>query len=240
MGFNAHPTDSVQRRAMRPRLHTRKFDMDLDGKVCKEVERATFALGCFWGPEARFGAIPGVLRTRVGYAGGTTSAPTYEQLGDHMETVQIEFDPSMVSYAALLEIFWDSHNPEYRAFRRQYASAIFYHSLEQETLARESLARQQRARRWRLFARTLHTELLGYTTLHQAEGYHQKYRLRQQRLLLREFEDAYSEQEFIDSILATKLNAYIAGYTDALPALVEVGFSRAALSFLVRLKRGEV
>ena len=84
MGFNAHPTDSVQRRAMRPRLHMRKFDMDLDGKVCKEVERATFALGCFWGPEARFGAIPGVLRTRVGYAGGTTSAPTYEQLGDHM------------------------------------------------------------------------------------------------------------------------------------------------------------
>ena len=244
MGFGTHPKVGVLRHQTRPRLHASKFDMDLevgsradDGDV---FERATFALGCFWGPDARFGAIDGVIRTRVGYAGGKTSAPSYENLGDHMETVQVVFDPARVSYSELLAVFWDSHSPEYRAFRRQYASAIFFHTPEQESLAMESLARQQRARRWRLFARKLHTELIAYTALHQAEGYHQKYRLRQQRLLLREFEDAYSEQEFIDSAVATKLNAYVAGYAGALPQLADIGFSRAALSLLVRIKRGEV
>ena len=238
MGFGSNPINGPHRN--RPRLHARKFAFDLEAPGAIDCERATFALGCFWGPEARFGALPGVIRTRVGYAGGESCSPTYEDLGEHMETVQVDYDPDVVSYASLLDVFWDSHSPEFRAFRRQYASAIFFHDAAQQEVARESLERQKRARRWRLFARKLYTEVLPYKTLHPAEGYHQKYRLRQQRLLLREFEDAYTEEEFVESSLATKLNAYVAGYGDAIANLADMGLSRAATSYLVRLKRGEL
>jgi len=76
-----------------------------------DSETATFALGCFWGPDASFGALEGVVRTRVGYAGGTTEGPTYKMIGDHTETIEIDYDPAVISYRELLEIFFDSHNP---------------------------------------------------------------------------------------------------------------------------------
>ena len=82
--------------------------------------------------------MPGVIRTRVGYTGGTTVDPTYHDLGDHSETIQIDYDPTQVSYQALLDVFWNSHNPTTRSWSRQYASAVFYHSDEQKKLAMES------------------------------------------------------------------------------------------------------
>jgi peptide methionine sulfoxide reductase msrA/msrB len=85
------------------------------------TETAIFALGCFWGPDASFGALEGVVRTRVGYAGGTTENPSYKIIGDHTETIEIDYDPNIISYQELVEIFFDSHNPYTNSYSRQYA-----------------------------------------------------------------------------------------------------------------------
>src|SRR4051812_14157562 len=94
-------------------------------KVTLEARRvmtttATFAMGCFWSPDARFGSTPGVVRTRVGYTGGELPDPTYAKLGDHTETIQLDYDPARISYEELLQIFWTGHNPVKRVWGRQY------------------------------------------------------------------------------------------------------------------------
>lgn len=82
--------------------------------------------------ESRFGILEGVIRTRVGYAGGKTDAPTYRHMGDHTETVQIDYDPGRITYEELLKIFWESHDPESRPYSVQYKNAVFFHNAAQE------------------------------------------------------------------------------------------------------------
>ena len=95
----------------------------------QRLELATFGMGCFWGPEARFGSMAGIVRTRVGFAGGTTPSPTYRQMADHTETIQIEFDPQVISYAAVLKEFWQNHYPNRDNYKgRQYISLLHYHT----------------------------------------------------------------------------------------------------------------
>ncbi|HEY2139047.1 MAG TPA: peptide-methionine (S)-S-oxide reductase MsrA, partial [Chthoniobacterales bacterium] len=114
------------------------------------TEKATFGAGCFWGVEAVFRAIPGVTDAAVGYAGGKTENPTYEDVCSHTtghaEVVQVEFDPAIVGYDRLLDVFWSNHNPT--TLNRQgpdvgdqYRSVIFYHSPEQQAAAEASKAR---------------------------------------------------------------------------------------------------
>ena len=100
---------------------------------------ATFAMGCFWSPEALFGSTRGVIRTRVGYAGGQLPGPTYRRLGDHTESVQLDYDPEQLSFKQLLQMFWSGHNPAKPVWGRQYMSAIFYQDQAQQQQARESL-----------------------------------------------------------------------------------------------------
>ena len=88
--------------------------------------------------KAQFGCAPGIVRTRVGFAGGTKESPTYRSLGDHTETVELEWDPAVTSYAQLLDIFWNNHDPT-SSCSRQYMSAIFYHSEEQKSEAEKSM-----------------------------------------------------------------------------------------------------
>ncbi|MFP4021871.1 MAG: peptide-methionine (R)-S-oxide reductase MsrB [Halanaerobium sp.] len=171
-----------------------------------ETETASFALGCFWGPDASFGALEGVVRTRVGYAGGTTENPTYEMIGDHTETIEIDYDPEVISYRELLEIFFAGHNPYSQAYSRQYASLILYNNSEQEETARavkEELEAES--------GREIKTEIKELDRFYLAEDYHQKFRLQQQVAFRDHYLDQMSMQEFINSPAVTKVSGYITG-----------------------------
>lgn len=145
------------------------------------VQTATFAAGCFWGVEYAFRKIPGVLKTTVGYTGGRTKNPTYEQVcshtSGHAEAVQVEFDPSKVSYEKLLEAFWAIHDPT--TVDRQgpdigsnYRSAIFYNSPEQE---KEAKALKEKLGKSGKFKRPIVTEIAPAAEFYKAEDYHQQY-----------------------------------------------------------------
>ncbi len=144
---------------------------------------AEFALGCFWGAEKKYWQTPGVLSTAVGYEGGFTPNPTYEEVCSgrtgHAETVRVVFDPAKISYRELLAIFWESHNPT-QGMRQgndvgsQYRSAIFYTSPEQEAEARESLAAYQRRLSEAGYGE-ITTEVSPASDFYFAEDYHQQY-----------------------------------------------------------------
>jgi methionine-S-sulfoxide reductase len=117
--------------------------------------------------------MDGVVRTRVGYSGGQEKDPTYRSIGDHSETIQIDYDPARISYKKLLFIFWQSHDPTYHAWSRQYMSAIFYHNDEQRKLALETRTFEEKQRN-----KKIQTEILPFAKFYLAEDYHQKYQLR--------------------------------------------------------------
>jgi peptide-methionine (S)-S-oxide reductase len=172
------------------------------------LETATFALGWFWTPDAQFGSLPGVVRTRVGYAGGTKDHPTYYDLGDHSESIQVDYDPSQISFERLLAEFWSSPNSCERTGIRQYMSFIFYHNEEQRQAALASREREAAKRK-----QEIATPIVPADTFIVAEDYHQKYFLRQCRPLERELSARYaSARDFMNSTTAMKLNAYLAGH----------------------------
>ena len=154
------------------------------------------------------GALSGVIRTRVGYAGGTTKDPTYYNLGDYTETVQLDFDPSEVTYEALVEAFFAAHDATQPAGRRQYMSAIFVRDADQERIARAVTQRLQAASK-----DVIQTQILPATEFYLAEDYHQKYALQGDSLLLGEFRAIYPDLwDLVDSTAATRVNAYLYGY----------------------------
>ena len=145
------------------------------------MEKATFAAGCFWGVEATFRQLPGVKSTAVGYIGGTTANPTYEQVctdrTGHAEAVEVEFDPAVISYDKLLDVFWANHDPtqlnrQGPDYGSQYRSAIFYHSAEQQKAAEASQERQAASGK---FKRPIVTQIVPAETFYRAEDYHQQY-----------------------------------------------------------------
>ena len=141
----------------------------------------------------------------MGYAGGSRPDPTYHSLGDHTETLQIDYDPDKVSYAELLDVFWTSHHPTHRAYSRQYMSAIFCADEAQRRIALES--REKRAD----FTRTqLFTEISPLEAFYRAEDYHQHYYLRGHADLVAELR-GYTEAQFEDSTVAARLNGYVGG-----------------------------
>jgi peptide-methionine (S)-S-oxide reductase len=144
----------------------------------------------------------------VGYAGGTTKSPTYHNLGDHTETIQVDFDPAVVSYAELLDVFWSNHNPATPHFSRQYMSIVFYHNEEQRRLAVET--REREAAR---LGAEIHTEILPASEFTLAEAYHQKYRLQGRWDLMEEFSAIYPDDgDFVASTAAARVNGYVGGY----------------------------
>jgi peptide-methionine (S)-S-oxide reductase len=145
------------------------------------MAKATFGAGCFWGVEARFQRVPGVTATAVGYEGGKLDNPTYKDVctdaTGHAEVVEIDFDPSKVSYEHLLDLFFELHDPtqlnrQGPDWGKQYRSAVFYHSLEQEAVAKQVIARLTDEKR---FSRPIVTQVVPAETFWRAEEYHQKY-----------------------------------------------------------------
>jgi peptide-methionine (S)-S-oxide reductase len=145
------------------------------------TEKATFGAGCFWGVEAAFRQIPGVASTAVGYMGGNLKNPTYravctDQTG-HAEVVEVTFDPSQVSYADLLKIFWESHDPtqfnrQGPDYGKQYRTAIFFHTPEQEAAVRASKESLERSGTYK---KPIVTEITAAPEFWRAEEYHQQY-----------------------------------------------------------------
>jgi peptide-methionine (S)-S-oxide reductase len=144
-----------------------------------KLAKATFGAGCFWGVEAAFRRLAGVKVTQVGYLGGALTNPTYEQVctdrTGHAEVVEVTFDPAVISYHDLLEVFWENHNPttlnrQGPDVGRQYRSAIFFHSPEQEAEAKRSRDAAQ-AR----FSKPIVTELTPASEFWRAEEHHQQY-----------------------------------------------------------------
>jgi methionine-S-sulfoxide reductase len=163
----------------------------------------------------------------VGYAGGAKENPTYHNLGDHSETIQIDFDPSKISYERLLEVFWEEHDPTSRSWSRQYKAVVFYHDEEQKRMAIAS--RDRLAIR---LGKTIHTEVIPYANFYAAEDYHQKYYLRQQRQILRQFQQYYPQAaDLMNSTAAARVNGYIGGYGTSASLKADIdglGLSEAA------------
>ena len=145
------------------------------------TEKATFGAGCFWGVEAAFRQVEGVTSTAVGYAGGSTENPTYEEVcakgTGHAEVVEVEFDPEQVSYEQLLEVFWANHDPTTKDRQgpdvgSQYRSAIFFHGAGQEAAARAS---KEALDATGTLPGPIVTEITPAPTFWRAEEYHQQY-----------------------------------------------------------------
>ncbi len=143
------------------------------------TERGTFGAGCFWGVEAEFRKVEGVVEAAVGYSGGHTKDPSYGDVCSgatgHAEVVEVEYDPSKVSYEELLEIFWSNHDPtqvnrQGPDIGTQYRSVIFFHTPEQETAARVSKEKTQKR-----FEKPIVTEIIPISEFYRAEEYHQRY-----------------------------------------------------------------
>jgi peptide-methionine (S)-S-oxide reductase len=145
------------------------------------MAKATFAAGCFWGVEAQFQQLPGVIETAVGYEGGSLDNPTYQQVctdrTGHAEAVEIDYDPEKITYEQLLDTFFSLHDPtqlnrQGPDWGTQYRTAIFFHSPEQEASAKAAIARLTAEK---CFSKPIVTQVVPAETFWRAEDYHQKY-----------------------------------------------------------------
>jgi peptide-methionine (S)-S-oxide reductase len=149
----------------------------------EETEKAMFGMGCFWGAERKFWQLEGVFITAVGYAGGSTPNPTYQEVctgyTGHNEVVLVVFDPKIISYESLLKVFWENHNPT-QGMRQgndtgtQYRSGIYTYSDSQKQLAQESLKQYQEALKAEGYGE-ITTEIVDAPEFYFAEAYHQQY-----------------------------------------------------------------
>jgi peptide-methionine (S)-S-oxide reductase len=172
-----------------------------------------------------------VIRTRVGYAGGTTKHPTYHDIADHAETIQIEFDPAKITYAQLLDLFFNTHNACRAAWSRQYMSAVFYQGEEQKKCVLEAAKKKEAA------DGKVHTEISELKSFTVAEDYHQKYMLRCEADLMKEFEAIYPDPaEFRESTAAARVNAWLGHPNQKIPKseVDRLGFSPEGLKAMQR------
>ena len=147
----------------------------------KKIETATLANGCFWCTEAIFKRLKGVISVKPGYSGGTTENPSYEEVCSgttgHAESIQIEFDPKIISFDKILEVFWHTHDPttpnrQGNDIGTQYRSAIFYHSEIQKHTASKS---KKNLENGKIYTDPIVTQIVPFTKFYEAENYHKDY-----------------------------------------------------------------
>jgi methionine-S-sulfoxide reductase len=165
-----------------------------------------------------------VLRTRVGYAGGMTAAPTYRSIGDHSEAIEIDFDPTLISYADLLENFFATHNACRAPYSTQYRSAIFTHGDKQQASARKAAERIAAER-----GQAVATAIESHTGFTLAEDYHQKYILQADPSVMTELQEFYPTMaQLLESTAVTRANAFLGG--NATRRVVDADLPRMGLS----------
>jgi peptide-methionine (S)-S-oxide reductase len=179
-------------------------------KLERKLERTTFAMGCFWHSEEIFSEIKGVTQALPGYAGGTEKNPSYEEVSSgttrYAESVDVTFDPSIVSYGKLLQIFFTEHDPTtpnmaYPDEGSQYRSAIFYHSPAQKEQAEAYVAKMTSLH---TFKNPIITQIAPFTTFYEAEGYHIHYY------------QAHSDQGYISSVTRPEVEKFRRDFPDML------------------------
>ena len=183
--------------------------IDVEQEIQINMKTFTCGMGCFWGHESRFGSLPGVLRTRVGYTGGTTKSPTYRKMGDHTESIEVDYNPDIIGLDELLEVFWRNHYPNRDEYKgRQYISLLFYHSDdERETIGRVKEGMEQK------LGEKIETEIHPVTNFTKAEIRHQKYYLKRYPGLMEQLNHLYPEEELLDdSTFAARLNGFVKGF----------------------------
>lgn len=150
----------------------------------------------------------------MGYTGGKKLNPTYHSLGDHTESLQVDFDPAQISYEQLLDIFWDSHNPTRGSWSSQYRAAVFVHTDEQARLAELSKTRIAAEKTGRWFKQQIRTEILPAETFYLAEEYHQKYYLQNSPRIWGDILEIYRDDAtgWINSTATARLNGYAGEY----------------------------
>uniref|UniRef100_A0A2P2M3Y9 Peptide methionine sulfoxide reductase A5 n=1 Tax=Rhizophora mucronata TaxID=61149 RepID=A0A2P2M3Y9_RHIMU len=203
-------TVSVAHKALSIRIPDRISSNARDLPLNQPLKTAVLALGSFWRSEALFGCLDGVVRTTVGYAGGSKSNPEYRSLGHHAESVQVDYDPRLINFRKLLEVFWSSHDSR-QVFGQgpdvgsQYRSVIFTNGSEESGLAAASKQREQ----LKLRSSIVTTQIQPLGTFYPAEPEHQKFELKRNPFLL-QLMGNLPEEELERSTLATKLNGYAA------------------------------
>jgi peptide-methionine (S)-S-oxide reductase len=146
-----------------------------------------------------------VIRTRVGYAGGERENPTYRSIGDHAETIQIDYDPAVISYGELLDLFWGWHSPLSPNSSKQYASIIHYETEEEKLLAEQSMQAREA-----VLGREVFTDIIPLGIFTLAEDYHQKYYLQNKPALMAEFGAMYPDMaDFVNSTAVARANGYV-------------------------------
>ena len=177
--------------------------------------------------------MAGIIRTRVGYCGGTSKDPTYDDIGDHVETIQIDFDPQQITYAQLLRIFADSHNPCRKPFSRQYTSAIYFHNEQQHAGAKSLIADEEKRRGEKVM-----TEVAPLAKFYLAEDYHQKYYLQTSSTFKKHYGALYPDiSDFVHSTAAARVNGYLGWYgakADLERTIDSLGLSGEAKQELLR------
>jgi Peptide methionine sulfoxide reductase len=181
-----------------------------DEQMPYKTEIATAALGCFWGPDAIFGGVDGIVKTRVGYAGGDMDNPQYHDLGTHTETIQLEYDPAQWDFSDVIKRIARSMTLDQQPQMRQYHNILFYtdsreHDIIQSTI--DSLSHEND---------DVIVRIEPIDTFYTAESYHQKYHLRTKRWAVDAFNQAgYDAEALRESPAAAVINSSLAGHTES-------------------------
>jgi peptide-methionine (S)-S-oxide reductase len=181
--------------------------------------------------------VDGVIRTRVGYAGGKKENPTYHNLGDHTEAIEIEFSPHILSFGTILDIFWKSHDPFEKPWSRQYMSLMFYHNDYQKEMILKTKEEYEKRKGKKVF-----TEILPYAKFYLAEFYHQKYYLQLVKELKEDFMKVFTNKDdFISSNSTARINGYVKGYGSVKALLKEIdslSLSEKSQHILIEIVKG--
>ncbi|GAE01929.1 methionine-S-sulfoxide reductase [Clostridium botulinum] len=173
------------------------------------IKKAYFSMGCFWSVEALFDSLDGVIKTYVGYTGGSTLFPTYNSIGDHLETVEIYYDSSKITFEDLLMVFEKNHNYTTRPNLLQYNSAILYNNENEKELCLNWMKSKEEE-----LTKEVLTKISPIEKFYYAEFYHQKYYVQLEPVIMSNLRSKFSTgNDLISSPLCHKLNAYLAGYS---------------------------